>query len=83
MFAYFLNIIPGAKTAQKHDGLLRLVVFLNLVGDDKGHLRDLIDDVSYNKDYISTTFVAQLNNEIPLDMTSAGMPEAAMAEHRA
>jgi len=47
---HLLDISPGADTTEEHDGILGLLVTLDLVGDDKRNLWDLPDLMSLGHD---------------------------------
>ena len=44
---YLLDIGPRTQATQQDNGLLRLVVLLNLVGNDQREFRDVIDQMAY------------------------------------
>ena len=43
---YLLDVRPGLESPEEDDGLLGLGVGLDLVGDDQGDLRDVLDAVT-------------------------------------
>jgi hypothetical protein len=49
-FVYLLNVIPDLQSAEEGDSLLGLVIGLDVVGDNEGYFRSLLDQMTLGHD---------------------------------